>query len=49
MLFWEPVSVDELARAQGARPVERAEDLAADIWESDEELAEFLAGLRRGG
>jgi hypothetical protein len=41
--FWEDVSLEELARAQGAAPVTSLEDLAADIWESREELEEFLA------
>lgn len=36
----------ELARCQGARPVESIDDLARpDLFESDEELDEFLAGL----
>lgn len=40
------MTVDELARAQGAAPVLDANELAADIWESDEELGAFLADLR---
>jgi hypothetical protein len=36
----------ELARRQGVRPVQSADDLAADgAFESDEELDEFLAAL----
>lgn len=31
---------------QGARPVADVSELEADIWESDEELEEFLAALR---
>ena len=34
-----------LARAQNVRPLERAEDLIAPIWESDDELEQFLADL----
>jgi hypothetical protein len=41
--FWEHPSVEELAQRQAVRPVERPEDLAADVWESDSELEEFLA------
>lgn len=38
------VSVEELARRQGVRPVESVEDMARpDIFGSDEELEEFLA------
>jgi hypothetical protein len=38
------VSVEELARRQGVRPVESVEAMARDgIFESDEELEEFLA------
>jgi hypothetical protein len=36
----------EQARRKGVRPVRSAEDLAADVFESDEELDEFLAALR---
>lgn len=38
--------MDELARLQGAREVQDPAELAADIWESDEELNAFLADLR---
>ncbi len=41
-----PTSIDELARAQHAETVSDAEELTADIWESDEELDAFLADLR---
>jgi hypothetical protein len=47
------VSVEELARRQGVRPVESVDDMARpDLFESDEELEEFLADLyasRRSG
>lgn len=40
------VPAAELIRRQGVRPVEAVEDLAQDgIFESDEELEEFLAAL----
>ena len=42
----EHVPVAELARRQGVRPIESADDLAnPDVFESDEELDEFLADL----
>jgi hypothetical protein len=37
-------ALEEALRSQGVRPIESADDLAAeDIFESDEELDEFLA------
>lgn len=42
----EHVPVAELARRQGVGPVASVDDLARpDLFESDEELAEFLADL----
>ena len=42
----EYVPVEELARRQGVRPVESVDDMARPgLFESDEELAEFLADL----
>jgi hypothetical protein len=40
-----PVSVDELARQQGVRPIQPGEDMSADLWESDEEFDAFLADV----
>jgi hypothetical protein len=49
----EPVSVEELARRKGVRPVESVEDMVRpELSESDEEWQEFLADLyasRRSG
>jgi hypothetical protein len=39
-------TIDDLARAQHAQPVKDPQDLAADVWESDEELEAFLSDLR---
>lgn len=39
-------SIEQLARSQHASPVVDAEELAADIWDSDAELDAFLADLR---
>ncbi|WP_248965968.1 hypothetical protein [Sphaerisporangium perillae] len=36
-------SIDELIRAKHARPIRSVDDLAADTFESDEELDDFLA------
>jgi hypothetical protein len=42
----EHVPVEELARRQGVGPVTSVDDLTCpDLFESDEELAEFLADL----
>lgn len=40
------LTIEELARAQHAEQVTDVEELAADIWGSNEELDEFLADLR---
>jgi hypothetical protein len=40
------MTIDELAAAQGVKPMESTEEWAADIFESDEELDAFLAHLR---
>ena len=49
----EHVPVDELLRRQGIRPIESVDELARpDLFESDEELDEFLAMVyadRRAG
>jgi hypothetical protein len=45
--FWERVELEELARTQGVTPVEDPETLAAPVWESDEELEEFLEEIYR--
>ena len=42
----QPATIEDLARAQHAEPVEDPGELAADIWESDAELEAFLADLR---
>jgi hypothetical protein len=39
-------SIEDLARAQHAEPVADPAELAADVWESDDELEAFLADLR---
>jgi hypothetical protein len=41
-----PVSIEELARQQGVRPVRSFEDVTADLWDTDEELDAFLADVR---
>jgi len=41
------VPVEELLRSQGVRPVESVDELACpDLFESDEELDEFIAAVR---
>lgn len=37
------VSAEELARRKGVRPVESLDDMARDVFASDDELDEFLA------
>lgn len=37
------LSVDELLAAKNTQPIQSLDDLAADTFESDEELEEFIA------
>jgi hypothetical protein len=37
--------LDEQARRKGVRPIASADELRAEVFESDEELEEFLADL----
>ena len=44
-------AIDELIRHSGVRPVASIDDLSrfrASLWDSDEELAAFLANVRAG-
>jgi len=36
------VSLDELARRKGVRPIQSMDDLACDVFDTDEELDDFL-------
>ncbi len=49
----DEISMEELARQQGVRPVESVDDMARpDLFDSEEEWEEFLADLyasRRSG
>jgi hypothetical protein len=45
--FWQRLELDELARVQGVEPVKDPGSLAAPIWESGEELEEFLEEVYR--
>ncbi|WP_261570744.1 hypothetical protein [Frankia gtarii] len=38
-----PATVEELLNARGTQPIRSPDDLAADTFDSDEELDEFLA------
>jgi hypothetical protein len=40
------LTIDELARLEHTTPVGDVRELAADIWETEEELDAFLADLR---
>ena len=41
-----PVPIKELARQQGVRPFTSADDVRADLWDSDEEFDAFLVDVR---
>lgn len=40
------MTIEELASAQGVKPMESTEEWAADIFESDEECEAFVADVR---
>jgi hypothetical protein len=40
------LTIEELAREQGVRPVRSLDDMRADLWDSDEELDQFLRDVR---
>lgn len=42
----QDADLDAISRAVGARPLRSLDELALDVWESDEELDAFLADLR---
>ena len=42
------VSIEELARRKGVRPVESLDDMARDVFTSDDEVDEFLAFVHAG-
>ena len=44
--FWQPTSLEELARQQGARPVERLEDVTGG-WPEDQSDDGFEEALER--
>ncbi|MDQ3548502.1 MAG: hypothetical protein M3439_06740 [Chloroflexota bacterium] len=41
-----PISLKELAREQGVKPVNNLADLRADFWPEDESVDEFVATIR---
>jgi len=42
----QDADLDTISRAVGAKPLASLDELALDVWESDEELDAFLADLR---
>lgn len=43
--FWEHPAVEDLAITQGVSPIQRIEDLAANLWNTDEDLQAFLEDI----
>ena len=41
-----PATIEQLASAENATAIHDLQELAADIWDSDEEFDAFLADLR---
>jgi hypothetical protein len=42
----QDADLDAISRAVGAKPLGSLDELALDVWESDEELDAFLTDLR---
>ncbi len=42
----QDADLDAISRAVGAKPLGSLDELALDVWESDEEFDAFLADLR---
>ncbi|MGH8993877.1 MAG: hypothetical protein ACRDZ7_20385 [Acidimicrobiia bacterium] len=42
----QDADLDAISRAIGAKPLASLDELALDVWDSDEELDAFLADLR---
>lgn len=42
----QDADLDAISRAVGVKPLGSLDELALDVWESDEELDAFLADLR---
>jgi hypothetical protein len=42
----QDADLDAISRAVGAKPLTSLDELALDVWESDEELDAFLADLQ---
>jgi len=43
--FWRESTIDEIAEEQGVTPASRIEELTADLWESEDDLEDFLAAI----
>jgi hypothetical protein len=41
--YYDSLSIEELARLQGVKPVRSLDELARDVFSSDEEVDEFIA------
>ena len=45
--LWEHPTLEQLAKQQGVKPVEKFEDLLGDFWPADEDIDEFNTEIRR--
>lgn len=44
--IWEHPILEELAKLQGVKPVEKFEALLGDFWPEDEDIDDFISWLR---
>ena len=45
--FWEHPTIEELAKQQGVKPVEKFGDLLGNFWPEDENIDEFIEWYRK--
>jgi hypothetical protein len=45
--FYTHISLEDLARQQGVKPVSDPSTLAGDFWPEDEDIEEFIATIRQ--
>lgn len=45
--LWQHPTLEQLAKQQGVKPVEKFEDLLGNFWPADEDIDEFNTDIRR--
>lgn len=45
--FWTEMTVEELAKIQGVKPIKTLDDLWGDFWPEDESIDDFIETVRQ--